>query len=228
MEGRYLLNVKPLIGDEKLSRDALMVLDPVRLKKTQKVKKDSIKAQSIGAGLLLKYIWNLQKQEEYAAKNHSTIEVQKLSLPEVIDYLRDKENPSYMVKQNGKPYFAYENDDRKKLMFSLSHSEKYVFIACSDSEIGADIQFCEAGVDSRKLVKRFFSEKENLILEQMSDKDREKEFYRLWSKKEAYGKMMGTGMLPTLSMTMEDLSDVVDWEFYEQTENYVISVCKSK
>ncbi len=85
--------------------------------------------------------------------------------------------------KNGKPYF-----DNLNLYFSVSHSRGYVAVAMSDvSEIGVDIETSDVSLDkAQRLAKRFFN---NYELDEF-EADPEN-FLRIWTKKEAYCKMLG-------------------------------------
>lgn len=86
---------------------------------------------------------------------------------------------------NGKP-------EIEGIFFNLSHSKNMVICAVSDKVVGCDIeQISEA---PEKVADRFFSEAEQKHLSRYSGKQKNKEFYRLWTMKESYMKMTGEGM----------------------------------
>jgi len=74
--------------------------------------------------------------------------------------------------------------------FSLSHSGDYAVCAVSDSPVGID---AEHGVRCRAaVVQRFFTAAENRFIDEASDKDHE--FGRIWTAKEAALKYIGQGL----------------------------------
>ena len=74
--------------------------------------------------------------------------------------------------------------------FSLSHSGDYAVCAVSDAPLGID---AEHGVSYRAAVaRRFFTVAENRFIDQASDKDYE--FGRIWTAKEAALKYIGQGL----------------------------------
>lgn len=83
----------------------------------------------------------------------------------------------------GKPYvFGAEN-----IHFNISHSENVIVCAVNDRPIGIDVQ----KITCRELVaKRFFTESERQLL----SKNKEEEFTKIWTKKEALAKLSGEGM----------------------------------
>lgn len=85
----------------------------------------------------------------------------------------------------GKPYLR----DYSNAYFNISHSGQFVACAVSDCPIGVDIQ--EIASYHRDVARRVFSPEELSQIE--SSPDRSAEFTRLWTQKEAYLKMLGTG-----------------------------------
>ncbi len=78
------------------------------------------------------------------------------------------------------------------ICFNLSHSHDMVVCATSDMPVGCDIERVKEA--SFKLVERFFSVNERKYLESFTQKERNREFFRLWTMKESYMKMTGEGM----------------------------------
>ncbi len=88
--------------------------------------------------------------------------------------------------EHGKPYLAdYEN-----IFFNISHCCYGVVCAVSDYEVGVDIQ--DIRQFKENVPKKVFCAEEQDSLDKATDKDRE--FARIWSKKEAYYKMLGRGL----------------------------------
>lgn len=136
----------------------------------------------------------------------------------------------------GKPYLK----DRPQIHFNLSHSGEYVCCAIGDEPVGVDIQ--KQVPVKEGLAKRFFTEKENMILDNLKEKERYGIFFRMWSIKESYVKLTGQGLRQGLC------SFEIDWkagciyqrdssaeqpahaeayfeEFFE-IEDYSFSLCK--
>lgn len=101
---------------------------------------------------------------------------------------------AYKYGENGKPYFT-----DLPFYFNLSHSGDYVLCVLAMEEIGADIQRQE-GKDVKKLAGRFYSPDEAAAIERAEEAGGagEKLFYRLWARKEAYGKLTGRGVAAVL------------------------------
>ena len=98
-------------------------------------------------------------------------------------------------EEKGKPYFLY-ND---KVHFSVSDTQNYIAVAIHDKRIGIDIEYLRKG--KRQLAERFFHPNEinylNNILHTPSyilHNTYDEAFTQLWTIKEAYVKMTGTGI----------------------------------
>ena len=96
----------------------------------------------------------------------------------------------------GKPVLARRED----LFFSLSHSGNWAMCAVSSQPVGADIQ-CRRTVKSS--MTRWFHPLERARLEALSGEAWEAEFFRLWTRKEAWVKAVSGEK--TLSLAAEDV-----------------------
>ena len=139
--------------------------------------------------------------------------------------LREQTPPfsfSYEYGEQGKPQIV--NFPKK---FNLSHSGDYVVCGVSDGEVGVDIQKWVPFKD--RTAERFFAKAEWKLLQETDVEKRTELFYRLWSRKEAYGKYTGQGIG---SVVGEDFSDERRWKekkicFREQIleAGYSLAVC---
>jgi phosphopantetheinyl transferase len=74
---------------------------------------------------------------------------------------------------------------------SISHAKGTVACAVAlTGDVGIDIEFTHANRDTRRLAKQYFSTVENNWL----DQQQEDSFYMLWVLKEAYLKILGSGL----------------------------------
>ena len=86
--------------------------------------------------------------------------------------------------------------------FNLSHSGEWVVLACSEHELGVDIE--KLGEYKEKLARRCCTEEELLWLENRDKSD----FFRLWTGKEAVMKATGLGLaLPARSFSVLPLDN---------------------
>jgi len=93
--------------------------------------------------------------------------------------------PQFTVGECGKPEWNMEG-----LFFNLSHSGSVAACVLSDQPVGLDVQ--EPCICRDALARRFFSREEQFFLSASADKDRD--FCRIWTRKEAYVKALGTGI----------------------------------
>jgi 4'-phosphopantetheinyl transferase len=100
--------------------------------------------------------------------------------------------------------FAYALGGRPFLMgkfslpvpdFNLAHSGGTALFAFGmEREVGVDVELLRAGVDEAAIAKRYFHPQEAEALLALPDSERRPEFFRLWTRKEAYLKAGGEGM----------------------------------
>lgn len=86
----------------------------------------------------------------------------------------------------GKPYLL----NHPQIHFNISHSKGYVSCVVSDRPVGIDVQ--KITVYNNAVAKRICLDKEHQQILDCSDKD--SEFTKMWTKKEAALKMYGTGI----------------------------------
>lgn len=96
-------------------------------------------------------------------------------------------DPVLLRHEHGKPYLA----DRR-LSFNLSHSGELAVLAVGPAELGVDVEFMGRAVDFLQLSRRFFAQPEWEWLD--TQEDPREPFYRIWTRKEAYIKALGTGL----------------------------------
>lgn len=81
------------------------------------------------------------------------------------------------------------------LNFNLSHSGALMLVAVAlDRGVGIDIEFIDSAVSSDEVARRFFSTNEIATLEGLPEPLRQREFFNLWARKEAYIKARGMGL----------------------------------
>lgn len=98
----------------------------------------------------------------------------------------------FVTNAHGKPSLA--EGSSAELAFNLSHAGVWGLCAVSaGSEVGIDIERIDATLDHERLAARFFSPAENARLAACPQARRRREFYRIWTRKEAWLKGKGGG-----------------------------------
>lgn len=114
--------------------------------------------------------------------------------------------------EKGKPYIK-----NSKLFISISHSGDFVCAAVSEKNIGIDIEVIKER--DLKITKKlcteideeFINESENTLLA----------FYKIWTAKEAYFKMLGSGLTNLKSISYKDINSQ---HFFEN--NLIITIAE--
>lgn len=149
------------------------------------------------------YVYISELPEGYSTQNYVKLAVgEYLKLPN--ETLLDKKNVSeetFLLKRTpaGKPYFP----NCKDIGFSVSHGGKYVVCALAQGDIGVDIEPIKKFEDESdemfsarlcKIADRFFHQTEAEYIKI----DPTTRFYEVFTAKESYVKLKGTGFDETL------------------------------
>lgn len=121
----------------------------------------------------------------------------------------------------GKPYIVGADNGYD---FSVSHSAQAVAFAGGLARVGGDIE----PIRRRKkgITERFFAENEVHYIEQSANSD--EAFFEIWTKKEAYSKMLGKGLAAGFR-SFDVTSGELDCNFYTKTMNgYAFSICSEE
>ncbi len=111
--------------------------------------------------------------------------------------------------EHGRPYLV----NSPFLDFNLSHSGGMCTCALGNVRVGVDIQEM-TDVDISKLSTRFYSERERWCRLKECD-DPHSLFFSFWTKKEALGKYLGTGVATLLKEDIDKLyaeHDITPWQ----------------
>ena len=224
--GIYVLHLHPAQEETRQSflREAAECVDPVRRNKTERLKGTGAKAASLGAGMLL------QKMAMDLTEGVENTDILFLEEDELLAVLQAR-----MLREQAPPFsFSYEYGEQGKPQivnfpkkYNLSHSGDYVVCGVSDGEVGVDIQ--KWVPFKERTAERFFAPTEWKLLQELPASQRTELFYRLWSRKEAYGKYTGQGIGSAVG---EDFSDEQNWQekqicFWERVleDSYSLAVC---
>jgi len=108
----------------------------------------------------------------------------------------------YRTSANGKPELA----EPSGVAFNTSHADGLAVVAvATDCQVGVDVERARPVPDCLDIARRLFSARERERVESAPASQRSEAFLRIWTRKEAYVKFVGTG----LSMPL-DAFDVLD------------------
>jgi 4'-phosphopantetheinyl transferase len=93
--------------------------------------------------------------------------------------------------EHGKPYLV----DHPELAFNISHSGDALLIALGwNCELGVDLELCKERNSLAGLVEKCFAEEEAAYWHRLPETEKKREFYRFWTRKEAFVKATGRGL----------------------------------
>lgn len=105
---------------------------------------------------------------------------------------------AFTYGEKGKPALAAP-DLAETLRFNLSNSEELALVAfCRGTEVGADVERLRPMPDGLEIAERFFSAAERRALAAQPPRERDRAFFRCWTRKEAYLKAVGDGITAPL------------------------------
>ena len=130
----------------------------------------------------------------------------------------------------GKPRF----EDGRAPAFSIAHAHRLSVAAISDSAdalLGVDIERIDTKRDIDRIAEKFFSEGEKQRL--YSSPDKLREFYSVWTAKEAMMKQGGEGMISVMSsdsVKAEEQGERCFWRsaFLFEGEEYILTLSTEK
>ncbi len=121
---------------------------------------------------------------------------------------------------SGAPYIEDES-----ACISFSHKDRILVVALSAKSVGVDIEKITEKASHIKIAERYFTPKE---IEYINSEER---FFRLWTRKEALGKLLGVGLnVETIAVEVIKNYAVFKGQKYfldtniELVEGYCISV----
>lgn len=94
----------------------------------------------------------------------------------------------------GKPALNGEHKD-SRLRFNMSHShEVALFAFAEDRELGVDVEHVRTDFASEEVARRFFSRREVETFNALPQHDQVAGFFKCWTRKEAFIKVIGKGL----------------------------------
>lgn len=161
----------------------------------------------------LERIYRIKPEKDRILSFFSEIEIRReISVNTSINYSEIK----FDYNEHGKPYVK-----NIPYHFSVSHSgNRIAFVICK-KPVGIDIEKHKA--PRLRVAKRFFTENEyNYII---NSENPEKAFYRIWTSKESYLKMIGTGLSKSLKSFDVMSENLKSYFFTRLIEDYTLTLC---
>ena len=122
--------------------------------------------------------------------------------------------PSFLYNEHGAPYL----EDGP--YFSISHCKQGIAVVVSDSPVGIDIEGLRSVDDG--LVRKTMNTQEQAQIAAAANP--EQEFIRLWTRKEAYVKMLGTGIISDMHQILQD-TEALQWhEIVDINKGYICTI----
>lgn len=116
-------------------------------------------------------------------------------------------DPSKIVFHYG-DYGKPKYQGSSPINFNVSHSGERTIIAFSKGlTIGADIEKIKNNFNVMELAENFFSKEEIKALKKIDKEDRQRAFYRCWTRKESFIKAVGQGLSYPLDSFAVSLTD---------------------
>jgi 4'-phosphopantetheinyl transferase len=101
---------------------------------------------------------------------------------------------AFSANDKGKPEFD-KKTHKTNVRFNLSHSNNIALLAIGlNHEIGVDIEFLDRKNDWKGIIKRFYTATEQKGILKLSEDQQQKAFFQMWTRKEAYMKVLGLGL----------------------------------
>ena len=171
------------------------------------------------------YLDKYGKLDKYSTYTNEAKRNEKIARDLLFSYMVKKENidPEIVYNEYGKPYFK-----NSKLYFNVSHSNKKVLIALSDSELGIDIQkisnYDEERID--KLAKRIYNDNDYNYF----NNDENVTFTQIWTIKEAYLKYVGYGLIKNLhdivveyNIIAQNETEGTEWVLHRPETSFILT-----
>lgn len=135
--------------------------------------------------------------------------------------LKDYQVNNYQIVKNqyGKKYLK-DSD----IFFNISHSNDLIAIAIDDNECGIDLEMINNNRRFDSLVKHYFNDNEKELYINKANKI--DYFYDVWTAKEAYSKMIGTGIVGYFNNLPDDYSRLIKrYNVYLNDKKFKLAIC---
>jgi 4'-phosphopantetheinyl transferase len=185
---------------------------------TQHIKKTSLFQEPIGMALTKDeiHVWVITLEAENISHLKQILSKQELARAERFRFEKDKTEfiaakaflriilGKYLNVSPQKLCFEYSNygkpfikeETKSGLKFNMSHSRGLALYALTlASEVGADLEFIDHSLVDRDVAAHSLTEYELKCFQSLPESKRGELFYKCWTRKEAYAKAQGDGLI---------------------------------
>ena len=107
--------------------------------------------------------------------------------------------------ESGKPYL----EEFPQIVFNISHTAELFVIAIAPyCQLGVDVEYCKPRLNIAGLVNKCFSSEERTYWSYLSESERINIFYKYWTRKEAFVKATGHGIVLGLNQCVIDSANI--------------------
>jgi len=113
----------------------------------------------------------------------------------------------FELGKQGKPSLT-ELQNYLNIQFNISHSHRLILIAITvEDSIGIDIEYNATGISVASLSEIIFSPEEKIIFSSLqSEQEKEQAIFRCWTRKEAFLKACGIGLMIDIANVRVDIN----------------------
>jgi phosphopantetheinyl transferase len=137
--------------------------------------------------------WNTLARLRTRAARNSTMAAKilsRLGLSQMVEWRIAPQDWHFQTTPLGKPVIS---GPLPQISFSISHADTVIIVAASPKlQLGVDVECIDQDLEE-SIVADFCSLRERAILLRYRQPQRTREFIRLWTRKEAYAKLLGCG-----------------------------------
>lgn len=116
-----------------------------------------------------------------------------------------------VIDKYGKPYL-----ESNTLSFNISHTRKsFAIVIARKLSVGIDIEEIKENIDFRTVMESYYHENEINAIKNAIPEEKIELFYKFWTRKEAFLKAIGIGLVNSLNeIDMSNVYSEVDEEFF--------------
>jgi 4'-phosphopantetheinyl transferase len=110
---------------------------------------------------------------------------------------------------NGKPYLLHSGKE-SSISFNISHSENLLVVALiNHGQIGIDLEYFHQIGSINWVINNYFSLNDQVFFSNLPERQKAPAFFSAWTKKEARGKAIGTGLSSKIKHDYLDQSSLI-------------------